>query len=119
MYFVGVLTGASVLGPETSWPFLAAWSAVFAWSYVMLLHGRGLIAVSIVIGVTIVLPLVALIAIAWPAYRSWSALYTSLWPGFEDRGALGNLEFIAPPVAALLCVAIARYRRSASAPAQP
>ena len=107
LYCAGVLAGVPLVGPSISWSFLAAWSAAFVWCYLAVLRGRALTAVSIVIVVTIVLPIVALIAIAWPTYRSWSALAASLWPAFQDRGALGGLEFLAPLMAALICVPLA------------
>ena len=107
LYFAGVIVGVPMVGPYFSWLFLATWSAVFVWCYLSLLVGRPLTAVLIVIVVTIVFPIVALLAIAWPTYRSWSSLFASVWPALQDR-ALGGLELIAPLVAALVCVPFAR-----------
>jgi hypothetical protein len=107
LYFAGVIAGVPMVEPYNSWLFLAAWSAVFVWCYLSLLRGRPFIAVSIVIVVTIVFPIVALIAIAWPIYRAWPPLFASLWPALQDR-ALGGLELLAPLVAALICVPLAR-----------
>ncbi len=55
-----MLAGVPIVGPSISWAFIAAWSAAFAWCYVAFLHGRAFTAVSIVIVVTMVLPIVAL-----------------------------------------------------------
>lgn len=104
LYFAGVLAGVPMVGPTISWVFIAAWSAAFVWCYLAFLRGRAFTAVSIVIVVTIVLPLVALVAIAWPNFDF-------LWPAFQDRGALGGLEFFAPLIAALICVLLARRLR--------
>ena len=105
LYFAGVLASVPLAGASTSWALIAAWSAVFVWCYLLFLRGGAYAAVSIVIVVTIVLPLVAVIAIAWPTFDS-------LWPALQDRGVLGALEFFAPLIAALLCVWLAHRLRS-------
>lgn len=104
LYVAGVLTSVPLAGAGISWALIAVWSAAFAWCHIALLHGRAFTAVSIVIVVTIVLPVVALIALAWPNLDF-------LWPAFEDRGALGGLEFLAPLIAALLYVLLAHRLR--------
>jgi len=101
LYFAGVLVGAPLIGPDFSWAFLAAWSVAFVWFYRVFLHGRAFAAVSIVIVVTIVLPLVALIVVAWPALDF-------VWPALQDRGVPGGLAFFAPLIAALIGIFVAR-----------
>jgi hypothetical protein len=105
LYFAGVLATVPIAGPIMAWAFIAAWSAGFVCCYLAFLRGRARTAIAVVIVVTIVLPIVALIAMAWPKLEF-------LWPAFQDRGALGGLEFFAPLVAALVCVLLARRLRS-------
>src|SRR5438876_461034 len=105
LYFAGVLATVPVAGPIMAWAFITAWSAGFVCCYLAFLRGGARTAIAVVIVVTIVLPIVALIAMAWPKLEF-------LWPAFQDRGALGGLEFFAPLVAALVCVLLARRLRS-------
>jgi hypothetical protein len=105
LYFAGVLAGVPMVGPRNSWAFIAVWSAAFVWCHLVLLRGRAVAAVSIVIVVTLVLPIAALVVVAWPTLNF-------LWPAFVDRGALGMSEFFAPLILALLCVQLARRLHS-------
>jgi hypothetical protein len=96
LYFVGVLAGTLLCGPTITPWFLAAWSAAFVWGYLFLARGRPLTALSIVMVVTVLLPVLALFAIVWPIYRSPSGIFTSLWSEFRGRGLLGGLELFTP-----------------------
>ena len=108
LYVAGVLASVPMVGAGDAWTVIAAWSAAFVWCFLALLHGRPLTAVSIVMVVTLVLPIGAVISVAWPNLGL-------LWPAFQDRGAVGGLQFFAPLMVALLCALLARrqYIRSA------
>jgi hypothetical protein len=107
LYIAAVLAGAPRFGPTMTPWFLAGLSAAFAWGYPIVARGRGLTALSIVAVVTILLPFVALIGLAWPLYRSPSDLLASLWLEFRGQGLLG-LQLLAPLVAASIVVFFAR-----------
>ena len=61
--------------------------------------------------VTILLPVAALIAIAWPLYRTPSDLVASLWREFRGEG-LPGLALLAPLVVAGIVVFFAPPYRS-------
>src|SRR3954452_22819443 len=100
LYIAAVLAGASRLGPVMTPWFLAGLSAAFAWGYISITRGRSLAALSIVAVVTVVLPLMAVIALAWPLHRSLSGLFGSLWIAFQEQGLGSGLQLLAPPLAA-------------------
>ena len=104
LYFAGVLVGAPLFGPAMTPWFLAAWSTVFVWAYLTFARGRRATALSIVMTVTILVPILVLIALVWPLYRSPSAIITSLWSEFRERGPLGALELFVPLGAAAIFV---------------
>jgi hypothetical protein len=106
LYIAAVLAGAPRFGTMTPW-FLVGLSAAFARGYLTVARGRRLTALSIVAVVTILLPLVALIALAWPLYRSLSDLLASLWLEFRGQ-ALPGLQLLAPLLAASIVVFFAR-----------
>ena len=68
LYVVGVLASVPMVGAGDAWAVIAAWSAAFVWCFLALLHGRPLTAVSIVMVVTLVLPIGAVISVAWPTW---------------------------------------------------
>src|SRR6185437_9753902 len=100
LYLAGVLLGAPLFGPTMTPWFLAGWSAAFVWGYLTLARGRRITALSIVTVVTVLLPVVALIGLVWPLFRSPSAMFGSLWSEFGGRGLLGGVELFVPLVAA-------------------
>src|SRR6476661_1785807 len=107
LYIVTVLVAAPRFGPTMTPWFLVGLSAAFAWGYRVVARGRGLTALSIVVVVTILLPLAALVALAWPLYRSPSDLGASLWLEFRGQG-LSGLRLLAPLVVASIVVLLAR-----------
>lgn len=111
LYIAAVLTGALRFGPTMTPWFLVGLSAVFAWGYLTVAQGRRLTVLSIVAVVTVPLPLVALIALAWPLYRSPSGLFASLWLEFREQG-LPGLQLLAPLVAASIVVLFARRKQA-------
>ena len=82
IYFAGVLVGAPLAGSSVTPWFLAIWSALYVACYLAIARGSRTTAVSVVIIVTVVLPLVALVASAWPFYDSWRALSTGMYEAF-------------------------------------
>lgn len=112
VYFVCVVASVPLVGPANNPWFLSGLSVAFVWCYLGLARGRGSVALAVVIVVTLVLPIGALVAIGWPVYRSWTALAESFWRAFQERGPLGGVEFLAPPVAAAICAGIVGWFRS-------
>ena len=112
LYFAGVLVSVPVFGPTMTTAFLAAWSAAFAWSYLVFAAGRRITALSIVTIVTVLLPVLALISLVGAHYASPSALFLSLSSEFRGRGPLGGLELFVPLVAARVIVFFASARRT-------
>jgi phosphotransferase system glucose/maltose/N-acetylglucosamine-specific IIC component len=112
VYFAFVLAGVPLAGPRIAPWFLAVLSAAFVWCYLVLTRGRISVALAVVIVVTLVLPLGALIVIAWPVYQSWAGMGASFWAAFEERGPFGGVEFLAPTIAAALCASVVRRWRS-------
>jgi|SRR5436190_4005802 hypothetical protein len=112
IYIAAVLAGAPHVGPAMTPWFLIGLSAAFGWGYVAVAQGRKVTALSIVAVVTILLPVAALIALAWPLYRSPLELLASLWLEFRDRG-LPGLLLLAPVAAASVPVFFARSDRHA------
>jgi len=100
LYFAGVLAGAPLCGPMITPWFLAGWSAAFVWAYLAFARGRAIAALAIVTVVTALLPVIALLALVWPLYRSPSGVFASLWSEWRGRGLLGGLELFAPLMAA-------------------
>ena len=100
LYLAGVLLGAPLFGPTMTPWFLAGWSAAFVWGYLTFARGRRITALSIVTVVTVLLPVVSLIGLVWPLFRSPSAMFGSLWSEFRARGLLGGVELFVPLVAA-------------------
>ena len=119
VYFACVLMGVPFVGPRISPWFLSALSAAFVWCYLIFVRGRAGVAVAVVILVTLIFPVGALIFIGWPVYRSWSALAESFWAAAQIRGAFGGVEFLAPTVAAALCVGVVRRNSHAPRLSQP
>lgn len=113
VYFACVIAGVPLVGPRISPWFLSALSAAFVWCYLVLVRGHVGVAVAVVILVTIVFPVVALIFIGWPVYRSWTALAGSFWAAAQIRGPFGGVEFLAPTIAAALCAGIVRRKSNA------
>jgi hypothetical protein len=107
LYIAAVLAGAPRVGPTMTPWFLVGLSAAFAGGYLTVAQGRRLAVLSIVAVVTVLLPLAALIALAWPLYRSPSGLFASLWLEFRGQG-LPALQLLAPLVAASIVVFFAR-----------
>ena len=108
LYVVGVLAGAPLCGPTITPWFLADWSAAFVWVYLAFARGRPIVALSIVTMVTVILPVLALFALVWPAYRSPPGVVQSLWSEFRGRGLFGGLELFVPLAAAGVITAFIR-----------
>jgi hypothetical protein len=100
LYFAGVLAGVPIFGPASTPWFLAGWSAAFVWGYLTVVRGRRITALTIVTVVTVLLPVFAVIGLAWPLFRSPSAMFGSLWTEFQGRGSLGGVELFLPLLAA-------------------
>ena len=106
VYFSCVLAGASVVGPAIAPWFLACLSIAVVWCFVAYARGHAGVALAVVVVVTVVLPIGALLALAWPIYESWSRSIASIWTAFQERGVLGGVELLVPPVAAALCAGV-------------
>ena len=107
LYIAAVMAAASRVGPTMTPWLLVGLSAAFGWCYPTVAHGRKLTALTIVGVVTILLPVAALVALAWPLYRSPYDLAASLWLEFRGQG-LSGLVLFAPLVVASIVVLLAR-----------
>jgi hypothetical protein len=111
IYIAAVLAAASGVGPTMTPWLLVGLSAALGWCYSTVARGRKLTALTIVGVVTILLPFAALIALAWPLYRSPSDFAASLWREFREQG-LSGLVLLAPLLVASIVVSFARPTRS-------
>jgi hypothetical protein len=100
VYVVAVLVGSPHFGPETTPWFLAGLSAAFVWGYRRLARGHPITALSVVAALTVLFPIMALVALVWPLYRSPVTLLASLGTELLARGAVGALQLFAPLIAA-------------------
>jgi hypothetical protein len=100
-----MLVGTPHFGPGTTPWFLAGLSAAFVFGYRRLARGRRTAALSIVAALTVLLPIMALVALVWPLYRSPVTLFASVGSELLARGAIGALQLFAPLIAAgvVLC----------------
>lgn len=118
VYVAGVILGTSLSGPELAPWFLGVWSVAFTWSLIAFARGRASVALSIVLTVTVLLPIVALFIVGWPARESFSGLIVAIAAAFYDRGAQRAVEFLGPVVAAAVVAFVVRRRGATVTPAQ-
>ena len=110
--YVGfVFFAVTYIGPIWSPWVLSVVSLVFVLGFI-LIHGKGLWAVSLVALFTLLSPIAVLIAIGWSHYPSFGELLSSYLATLSEHGQLSGFELLLPLLSAGLGAGLASRMRS-------